>query len=531
MKFFLLLHFIPLFGIEHTKAAGFCPPFDSIAPVIDSLTILDSTTNDNNLWVGNGWFDFANFQPDLCEAAAPLSLTLIDSCGLEDVVIKYRLFMDLDNNGSLETMVDPEVPISPGWIRYNNLGATPENRLFDARTVPDQQKWRFAMEQKVEGNAKTAYVRFNTQLSPAVYEPAQLPHGTHQIRWYFSNDCGNSDSCEYEVEIKDGLPPVVSCISSVFKKFVFPGVVQIWAGDILYYTSDNCSHSTNLTYGLRKAGTGSGFPLDSTGNTQTNIQYVCDDAVFQQVELWSKDLAGNTSFCLSTVGLIDDGSGACEYDPIIFVFGKVTTPLNSGIDSVILSIKVFQNFAPDFEIATADFTDTSGNYFYQSLPIASDVIIHPKLDRYFLNGITTFDLVLISKHILGIEALDSPLKIIAADANRSNSITTFDIVELRKLLLGIYTDLPNNTSWRFLRENHFFEDPLNPFSAPLPDNIVRPFVLYNQYDVNFWGIKIGDVNNSVVPHAAGLSDDRQTRPAYFDMHTDHSGEVKPGEVF
>jgi hypothetical protein len=39
------------------------------------------------------------------------------------------------------------------------------------------------------------------------------------------------------------------------------------------------------------------------------------------------------------------------------------------------------------------------------------------------------DLVLISKHILGLEPLNSPYKMIAADANKSNSITTFDIVE------------------------------------------------------------------------------------------------------
>ena len=51
-----------------------------------------------------------------------------------------------------------------------------------------------------------------------------------------------------------------------------------------------------------------------------------------------------------------------------------------------------------------------------------------------LNGVSTFDLVLINKHILGVELLNSPYKMIAADANKSNYISTFDIVELRKLL-------------------------------------------------------------------------------------------------
>jgi hypothetical protein len=70
--------------------------------------------------------------------------------------------------------------------------------------------------------------------------------------------------------------------------------------------------------------------------------------------------------------------------------------------------------------------------------VAADFTITPVKDDNPLNGVTTYDLVLMSKHILGIEPLGSPYKMIAADANKSNSITTFDIVELRKLILGIY---------------------------------------------------------------------------------------------
>jgi hypothetical protein len=66
-----------------------------------------------------------------------------------------------------------------------------------------------------------------------------------------------------------------------------------------------------------------------------------------------------------------------------------------------------------------------------------------------LNGVSTFDLVLISKHIQGISAL-SGFKILAGDANTSGSLTSFDIVELRKLILGIYNYLPKARSWRFI---------------------------------------------------------------------------------
>ncbi|MEZ4931408.1 MAG: hypothetical protein R2788_04655 [Saprospiraceae bacterium] len=61
-----------------------------------------------------------------------------------------------------------------------------------------------------------------------------------------------------------------------------------------------------------------------------------------------------------------------------------------------------------------------------------------------------------------VELLDSPYKMIAADANKSNSITTFDLVQIRKLILFINTDLPNNTSWRFVDKAYAFSNPAEP---------------------------------------------------------------------
>jgi hypothetical protein len=93
---------------------------------------------------------------------------------------------------------------------------------------------------------------------------------------------------------------------------------------------------------------------------------------------------------------------------------------------------------------------TASTTFPNAVPFLGDYTVTPTKDNDPLNGVSTFDLVLINKHILGLEPLNTPYKMIAADANNSRSITTFDIVELRKLILGIYTELPNNTSWRFV---------------------------------------------------------------------------------
>ncbi|GAB4489036.1 MAG: hypothetical protein OHK0019_06110 [Saprospiraceae bacterium] len=124
--------------------------------------------------------------------------------------------------------------------------------------------------------------------------------------------------------------------------------------------------------------------------------------------------------------------------------------------------------------------------------------VTPTKDGNDLNGVSTFDLVLISKHILGIEPLGSPYKMIAADANKSNGLTTFDIVEFRKLILGIYDELPNNTSWRFVPKSHVFYNNQNPWEVPNNPNPqeLPAFAIFQlpTTTADFVAIKVGDVN-------------------------------------
>ena len=175
------------------------------------------------------------------------------------------------------------------------------------------------------------------------------------------------------------------------------------------------------------------------------------------------------------------------------------------------------------------FSDNNGVFaFGNALPLSADYALTPLKNDNPLNGVTTYDLVLISKHILGLQPLNSPYKMIAADANASNSITTFDIVELRKLILGIYDELPTNTSWRFINESWQFADPSNPFAVPFPESIAKNSMTSNQMDDNFVAIKVGDVNSSAIPNTYAQSDDRSAGTLYLDTQ---QRMVEKGEVF
>jgi hypothetical protein len=128
--------------------------------------------------------------------------------------------------------------------------------------------------------------------------------------------------------------------------------------------------------------------------------------------------------------------------------------------------------------------------------------ITPVKNTLPLNGVNTFDLLLISSHILGISTFD-PYQRIAADANKNGMLTTFDIVEFRRLILGVYSQLPNNSSWRFIDRNFDFD---NPLQGSLPESIA--FSIAAEGNSGFIGVKIGDIDNSAMPELTGESDER-----------------------
>ncbi len=148
---------------------------------------------------------------------------------------------------------------------------------------------------------------------------------------------------------------------------------------------------------------------------------------------------------------------------------------------------------------TSTTTDAAGNYTFANVPVGLNYTVKPTRDTNAINGVSTIDMVLISKHVLGIEALNSPWKVIAADINKSNSITTFDITDGRKVVLGVNTKFSSNTAWRFFPATLTFANPDNPFQNILPAELIDITNLQaNQTGVNFIGVKIGDLNGNAI---------------------------------
>jgi hypothetical protein len=166
--------------------------------------------------------------------------------------------------------------------------------------------------------------------------------------------------------------------------------------------------------------------------------------------------------------------------------------------------------------------------FSNGLPYASNATVTPTLELDPLNGVNTWDLILISRHILGLEPLNTPYKLISADANKSGTVTTFDIVELRKLILGTYPKLPSNSSWRFVDKAQVFTNDQNPFADVIRENIQIADIQQSINNGDFVGAKIGDVDNTATPNNLVASDDRTAGTLLFDVE---ERSVKAGEEF
>jgi hypothetical protein len=520
---------------------------DQQKPTIDCpaspVEFCDLTANDPLLWNQSYWFDQVTGQHDLCEGDAPLCVTATDLCSGANVNMSFLLFLDLDGDGSMETVVSSNnPPPTPGTVKYNNLN-TPSysggvEQVFDGRPVPANQIYRWALHQTVSGTSRTGCVQWKTMAQlPTPANPSglagvtpQLPYGDHKIKWTVTDGCGNEQSCEYFFTVKDCKAPSVICFNGLSTNImpIAPsgGMAVVWATDFLQYGEDNCTPDDQLKYSIVKKAQSTGeFPVDPiTGDPILSLSFDCTELGPQPVQLWVMDLAGNADYCETFID-VQDNNGVCvpPGGNKIDVAGALKTEGDEeGLEDANVNLQ-------SGIISLFDMSDDQGAYqFLNAVPVSNNYTVTPTKDDNPLNGVSTYDLVLISKHILGLEPLGSPYKMIAADANKNNSITTFDIVEIRKLILGIYSELPNNTSWRFVDKAYAFPNPANPFQTQFPETKSVAGANLDQLNDDFVAVKVGDVNGTAIPNSLISSDDRTASTLLFDVE---DRLVKAGETF
>lgn len=294
----------------------------------------------------------------------------------------------------------------------------------------------------------------------------------------------------------DVTPPEIVCLNGLSVNIMPTGMIQLWATDFLQYTTDDVTPWDQIQLGLRKAGSGSGFPVDDLGAPVQNLVYNCAELGDQTVELWARDAAGNAAYC-STLLIVQDNASNCEPPLLNGTICSVTACEKKQMDEVYLNVKIDStSFLPPFTLF--DLSDGNGCWDIQTIPIPMLLqnTFTPVKDDNYLNGVTSFDIVRLSRHIRGIQPFTEPWQWVAADANRDNKVDLQDSLLFTQLIQGIILEFPNNHSWRFVREDYVFPTP-NPLSQPFPEFITLAELL-DSVHINFLGIKIGDLNCSAI---------------------------------
>jgi len=219
------------------------------------------------------------------------------------------------------------------------------------------------------------------------------------------------------------------------------------------------------------------------------------------VSFTATDGCGNATILNAYYRIIDNGTTG----PVMAtISGSILTEENEALEVVEVTIT-------GSTMSGTLMTDDEG-YFGFNTEMNQNYEVSPQRDDDYLNGITTMDLILIGRHVLELQTIDSPYKLIAADINRSGTITAMDMIGLRRLILAIDNQFANNTSWRFVDANYIFPNPTNPFASTFPEvqNINN---LSESAITDFIGVKIGDVNGSAIPNQlvnTGDTRDRET---------------------
>jgi hypothetical protein len=448
------------------------------------------------------------------------------------------------------TVEDVCVGISDCYARNVTLKATatdecnPNEEFWWKYIIIDMDSWEtiqysYSYDPRPAQGRRGTQTEERTKLSKVktaeltILDP--LPIGNYKVMWTVGDGCGNATTKTQIVTVRDKKAPtplMVDIATAVMEN----GMVALKArwfdkggcGDGCISSFDNCTPSDQLHFTftpmipnlwVNAAQWVNYYAVHGfmTFNPLTGA-FVNDPApLYPQYHAGTAHRWHPESRSSSRVWLCDYESGA-NYSKVIQVYVWDKFALNEDCDDnnyEWANVIVNFNHCPgepqpilagtlsqplDNMVMTATHTEGVFSTLSQNSGYSVGVLANTTYDvagskdSDWLNGVSTLDIVMIQRHILGMKPITGAYNQIAADANNSGTITASDILELRQLLLGVKDRFANN-SWIGLNPDHQFT-----MNAVLEANQARVrTVQVGESDVtgiDFDVIKIGDVNGS-----------------------------------
>ena len=455
---------------------------------------------------------------------------------------------------------------SPSEFKLNALATEEENDcggIYDWKyVIHDINTWEVIQYSKnneeykgqnyvggVEG-ASSKDKLFDVEESELTILPS-LTIGNFRVTWTANDGCGNTTQAYQYFEIADKKAPTPFLVD-ISTAYMQNCMIEIWAisfdkgacdgnclasidncSDQLYFTFNDVLPLIDQSWSLDNFGLfyfnpatgakssrekymfGEAYSWDPVRNTAGQVIGVDRDGnapeTFYEISVYVWDqfkLNGdcddnNYDFATIQLNVNNEGDDCGETSPFALISGSMKSRDNNFyVNGVTVSL---DSDSPEYPKETL----AEGIYTFDNVGHGEYELEANKYDEHG-SGVSTLDLIIIQRHLLGMKAMDDVHDIIASDANESGSISAADLLELRKLILSVSQELPNGRSWRFIDKNYQFENPASPWSEMQNAEILNLTVTGNMSDVDFTGIKLGDVNGSVQSNLDGLNLDQRS---------------------
>ncbi len=355
-----------------------------------------------------------------------------------------------------------------------------EGIAIDDCTLTSQLSWTYKLDLLQDGERLNVIAERQGRVLET-----RIDAGVYEMTWSATDGCGNTSTSVQNFTIADDIAPQAICGFAI-KDIDTSGEVVVTASELDAGSTDNCNDG--LTYSMRSVG--------SNSDPQSSMTFTCANLGVNSVELWVTDRMGNQSVCVSSID-IRDGLSQCGFGAsTLSLNGNISTPDDVAVESA--EVYLSMNNAD----VQSDMTEIDGVFAFENLVKEQSYTLTAKKDDDYINGISTLDIILMQRHILGIQSLDSPYKLIAADINDNGAVSAVDLVILRRLILGHIESFPDVDSWRFIDKNYEFYNADSPW--PFTE-VVELGQITDARSQELIAIKVGDLNSNAIANSGFAS--------------------------
>lgn len=304
----------------------------------------------------------------------------------------------------------------------------------------------------------------------------------HRVDWKLIDACYNVRVTSTDFMVIDKSPPIAVLKSEFVIDYSTSSYsetpIPLHVDSLNLASYDNCPSSDELFFS---------FSEDINDKTlKIGCDHIIDTLTVIDVFVW--DSRGNY-----TIGHLD----LYVYDPNGYVciicnfgqnlFGIVSDWKGEPLEGVEITIDAL---VPEYPKSTL--TDELGRYEFYNIYQGIEYTVRASKIGNYTPELTLINLIKLQNHILGVNLFDSPFQSIAADINSDFKLNVNDLLLLRKIALRITGSEPTINSWKFIPSSHEFADPNNPFLDLSENSFQKTFINFNNTEVNFIGIKMGD---------------------------------------